>query len=60
MGLQNGHTVNGHFSKWDMGQPNSAEGPEDCAAMWLNTDAWHDSGCGNHYGFVCQGAAPVL
>ena len=54
MGLVNGRAVNGLFSNWDTGQPNSA-GVEDCAAMWMNTDAWHDVACTNINAFLCQG-----
>jgi len=53
-GLANGQPVNGLFNDWDMGEPNSA-GVEDCAAMWLNTEAWHDAPCTNTDAFICQG-----
>jgi hypothetical protein len=55
----NGHTVNGHYAGWDMNQPNSAEGPEDCAAVWMNIEAWHDVSCIVRHAYMCQELAQV-
>jgi hypothetical protein len=51
----NGHTVDGLYAGWDVGQPNNATGAEDCAAMWTNIEGWHDATCGLRHAFMCQG-----
>jgi len=59
MGNFNGRPIDGLFTAWDMGQPNSASGQEDCLAMWANTTMWHDSTCGTHEAYMCQGMPPL-
>jgi hypothetical protein len=59
LGGVNGHTVNGHFAAWDMDQPNSAEGPEDCATVWTNIETWHDVNCAIRHAYMCQAPAPI-
>jgi hypothetical protein len=54
-----GHVVDGHFAAWDMDQPNSADGPEDCAAVWTGIETWHDLSCLGIHAYICQGLAPT-
>jgi hypothetical protein len=57
MGNFSGQPVDGHFTAWSMGQPNSASGQEDCLAMWMGVSTWHDATCGTREAYMCQALA---
>jgi Lectin C-type domain len=54
-----GHTVDGRYAGWDMDQPNSADGPEDCAVIWSGIETWHDVNCLIRHAYMCQALAPL-
>ncbi|KAJ8304061.1 hypothetical protein KUTeg_017644 [Tegillarca granosa] len=43
------------FNDWDNGEPNDAEGNEDCVQLKKEFDyKWNDSICAMNYHFVCE------
>jgi hypothetical protein len=49
------------FTAWAAGQPNDADGTEDCVEQKRMMDAWHDQPCTELLAYVCEcdGVAPV-
>jgi C-type mannose receptor len=42
------------FARWMTGQPNDANGGEDCATFTLGDGTWNDADCGRPLPYVCE------
>ena len=51
---QSGAPVDGGFTNWKAGEPNSASRLENCMEYYIHSKAWNDAPCNFTLPFICQ------